>query len=185
MNAPFSIRDNLVYVRVALLGRSEFDLEVGKVDANGVVVLPSNSWHINHIEQADQEMVSDEQLDELQEWLAEQGYAVDTAASDADLVIELRGGPVEPQDPEPIPPTDFGACDMDGLDIEDVAAGASDDVFPGFADPGGPSALRAATSRNPRNLPCPTCREPNRLTPADVARGYQCDACADRAERGF
>jgi hypothetical protein len=53
-----------------------------------------------------------------------------------------------------------------------------------FADPGGNSALRAATRNNPRNLPCPTCREPNRLTPADRALGYQCDACADRAEGG-
>lgn len=55
---------------------------------------------------------------------------------------------------------------------------------PNFADPGGNSALRAASARNPRNLPCPTCRRPNLLTPADKARGYQCDACADRAERG-
>lgn len=54
-----------------------------------------------------------------------------------------------------------------------------------FADPYGRSALRAATRDNPRNLPCPTCGEPNRLTPADRARGYQCDACADRAERGY
>ena len=53
-----------------------------------------------------------------------------------------------------------------------------------FADPGGNSALRAAGPNNPRNLPCPTCGEPNRLTPADRARGYQCDVCADRAERG-
>ena len=52
----------------------------------------------------------------------------------------------------------------------------------GFADPGGRSALRAATRRNPRNLPCPTCGEPNRLTPLDRARGYQCDEGADRAE---
>jgi hypothetical protein len=51
-----------------------------------------------------------------------------------------------------------------------------------FADPGGRSALRAASKSNPRNLPCPTCGEPNRITPADRARGYQCDACADRAE---
>jgi hypothetical protein len=54
-----------------------------------------------------------------------------------------------------------------------------------FADPGGKSALRAASKRNPRNLPCPTCGEPNRLTPADRARGYQCDACADALEGGF
>lgn len=53
-----------------------------------------------------------------------------------------------------------------------------------FADPGGNSALRAATRTNPRNRPCPTCGRKNRLTPKDVALGYQCDACADRAERG-
>lgn len=53
-----------------------------------------------------------------------------------------------------------------------------------FTDPGGNSALRAASKRNPRNLPCPTCKSPNRLTPADRAQGYQCDQCADRDERG-
>lgn len=53
-----------------------------------------------------------------------------------------------------------------------------------FADPGGKSALRAASASNPRNLPCPNCKQKNRLTPADKALGYQCDACADRAERG-
>ena len=48
-----------------------------------------------------------------------------------------------------------------------------------FADPGnGNSALRAASRRNPRNLPCPTCHEPNMLTRADRALGYQCDSCA-------
>ena len=51
-----------------------------------------------------------------------------------------------------------------------------------FADPGGRSALRAESATNPRNLPCPTCERENMLTPADVARGYQCDMCADRAE---
>ncbi len=51
-----------------------------------------------------------------------------------------------------------------------------------FADPGGRSALRATTRRNPRNLPCPSCGEPNRLTPADRSYGYQCDTCADRDE---
>ena len=55
----------------------------------------------------------------------------------------------------------------------------------GFADPGGRSALRAAGPGNPRNLPCPTCYEPNRLTPADKARGYQCDSCADALEGGY
>jgi len=53
-----------------------------------------------------------------------------------------------------------------------------------FADPGGHSALRAATKGNPRNRRCPTCGRRNALTPADVALGYQCDACADLAERG-
>jgi hypothetical protein len=51
-----------------------------------------------------------------------------------------------------------------------------------FADPGGHSALRRAHRGNPRNRPCPTCGSENVLTPADVARGYQCDACADLAE---
>ena len=54
---------------------------------------------------------------------------------------------------------------------------------PCFANEG--SALRCETPNNPRNLPCPTCGEPNRLTPADKMRGYQCDECADRCERGF
>ena len=55
----------------------------------------------------------------------------------------------------------------------------------GFADPGGRSALRAATRGNPRNRSCPNCKRRNVLTPADVARGYQCDSCADRAEMGL
>lgn len=54
-----------------------------------------------------------------------------------------------------------------------------------FADPHGNSALRAETPDNPRNLPCPTCGEPNRLTPQDKALGYQCDDCADMMERGW
>ena len=51
-----------------------------------------------------------------------------------------------------------------------------------FQDPGGNSSLRAATPTNPRNLPCPTCGKPNKLTPADRAAGYQCNGCADRDE---
>lgn len=54
-----------------------------------------------------------------------------------------------------------------------------------FADPGGRSALRRATRGNPRNRPCPTCGAKNVLTPKDVALGYQCDRCANRAERGW
>lgn len=49
-----------------------------------------------------------------------------------------------------------------------------------FARPG--SALRRPVRGNPRNQPCPTCRQPNRLTPADVRQGYQCDECANREE---
>ena len=52
-----------------------------------------------------------------------------------------------------------------------------------FRDPGGRSALRRASKRNPRNLPCPTCGKANRLTPKDRALGYQCDDCADHDER--
>lgn len=59
------------------------------------------------------------------------------------------------------------------------------DDEPRFARPGSNSALRAAHKGNPRNLPCPTCHAPNRLTPADRARGYQCDRCADACERGW
>jgi len=54
-----------------------------------------------------------------------------------------------------------------------------------FQDPGGRSALRRSSRRNPRNLPCPTCGEKNRLTPADRAKSYQCDTCADQAEGGY
>lgn len=54
----------------------------------------------------------------------------------------------------------------------------------GFADPGGRSALRAATKGNPRIFSCPTCKRRNVLTRIDKARGYQCDRCADQAERG-
>ena len=59
-----------------------------------------------------------------------------------------------------------------------------DDMVNTYADPGGGSALRRATASNPRNLSCPTCKRRNVLTPADRAAGYQCDACADRDERG-
>lgn len=59
------------------------------------------------------------------------------------------------------------------------------DMCERFADPGGRSALHPETARNPRRLPCPTCGAPNRLTPRDRAAGYQCDACADRAEGGW
>lgn len=60
-----------------------------------------------------------------------------------------------------------------------------DEIVERFADPGGNSALHGADKDNPRNLPCPTCGEPNRLTPRDRASGYQCDKCADQLERGY
>jgi hypothetical protein len=52
-----------------------------------------------------------------------------------------------------------------------------------FARPG--SALAAPRRSNPRNRPCPTCKRPDMLTPADVSRGYQCDECARRDESGL
>ncbi len=54
------------------------------------------------------------------------------------------------------------------------------DSYNDFVDPFGKSALRVG----PRIHPCPTCGEPNRLSDADVRYGYQCDVCADRAEKG-
>lgn len=54
-----------------------------------------------------------------------------------------------------------------------------------FADPGGNSALRAATVDNPRNLPCPTCGRLDVLTLKDVTLGYQCDSCATRDENCY
>jgi hypothetical protein len=44
------------------------------------------------------------------------------------------------------------------------------------------SALRKVTKRNPRDQPCPTCKQPDKLTPDDVRNHYQCDECADRDE---
>lgn len=67
---------------------------------------------------------------------------------------------------------DFERDDYDGFEGGDIV----------FADPSGRSSLRAESATNPRNLPCGTCGEPDTLTPKDKALGYQCDACADRAE---
>jgi hypothetical protein len=53
-----------------------------------------------------------------------------------------------------------------------------------YQDPTGVSALRKVTRLNPRVYSCPTCKARNRLTRADRDLGYQCDACADRLERG-
>ena len=71
---------------------------------------------------------------------------------------------------------DFDNDDRDDFDDEDDRSM--------FANPGGNSALRAATASNPRIYSCPECGEPNRLTAKDVQLGYQCDSCADRDEGG-
>lgn len=67
---------------------------------------------------------------------------------------------------------------------EDYEPEEWDEICRTFKDPGGNSALRAARKGNPRNLSCPTCKRRNVLTREDRDRGYQCDSCADRAERG-
>lgn len=58
----------------------------------------------------------------------------------------------------------------------------SEDDRSDFAKPYSNSALRASSKNNPRNLPCPTCHKPNKLTPKDRGLGYQCDECADMEE---
>ena len=70
----------------------------------------------------------------------------------------------------------FQAC------YEGVEEDYDDDYDIDFEKSG--SALRKSTRSNPRNLPCPTCGEPDKLTAKDKANGYQCDDCADRAEGG-
>lgn len=68
-------------------------------------------------------------------------------------------------------------------DFEGFLGYEQDDMsFSDFADPRGISALRAETPSNPRNIPCPTCKVPNRLTPKDQRLGYHCDECANALE---
>jgi len=45
---------------------------------------------------------------------------------------------------------------------------------------------RRMYGRTPRDrtMPCPTCKEPNKLTKAAARAGHQCDDCADKAEHG-
>jgi hypothetical protein len=69
-------------------------------------------------------------------------------------------------------------------DEDDIPSDEDELIEQMFENPHSASALRRATKSNPRNLPCPTCEKPNRLTPQDVWKGYQCDECANRAERG-
>ena len=68
----------------------------------------------------------------------------------------------------------------DDIELDELAEMLDDE----FAEPGGNSALRASSSSNPRDCPCPTCGWPDRLTRRDVGLGYQCDSCADARERG-
>ena len=70
-------------------------------------------------------------------------------------------------------------------DPRDCYDGLDEDDRSEFADPGGRSALRAASRDNPRNLPCPDCGRENVLTPKDRDLGYCCNFCADRNERGW
>jgi DNA-directed RNA polymerase subunit RPC12/RpoP len=36
-----------------------------------------------------------------------------------------------------------------------------------------------------KKYPCPTCGTPNALTKFEKQAGYQCDACADKEEKGY
>lgn len=33
-----------------------------------------------------------------------------------------------------------------------------------------------------RNLPCPDCKEPNRMTAGEIAKGYHCSQCTREIE---
>lgn len=74
-------------------------------------------------------------------------------------------------------PGDDDFDDFDDFDDEDRSLLEEMD----FRDPGGKSALR----KGPRIFPCPTCKQPNKLTGRDVELGYQCDDCADLDEQGW
>lgn len=102
---------------------------------------------------------------------------VDPAASDDSVDDDFE----DDDDDEDL---DFDDDHYDSFDDDRYDSDGDDYLIDGvgFADPGGTSALRAATESNPRNLPCPTCGEPNRLTPIDVARGYCCDSCVSSNE---
>ena len=75
--------------------------------------------------------------------------------------------------------------DEDDFEEYDDREFQDDDDRSMFADPGGNSALRAATDDNPRIYPCPSCGAEDALTLQDKRRGYQCDRCADAAEGGY
>lgn len=86
------------------------------------------------------------------------------------------------------PESGDGGEDDDDDDYDDYVYDNEDDRpidGVGFADPGGKSALRAATKENPRDCACPQCGAENVLTRIDRQRGYVCDPCADRNEGGM
>jgi len=101
-----------------------------------------------------------------------------------DHKVEERFNPVH----HPVGPGGERACSDDCVTEAHEDACRWDDPCEGvihFADPGGVSALRAASESNPRDLPCPGCGRENALTRLDRAHGYQCDTCARRDEGGF
>lgn len=77
-------------------------------------------------------------------------------------------------------PYGCGTCGEADCDCEPFDPREADDDRSEFADPGGRSALRAATDDNPRDQPCPTCGEQDVLTRKDTELGYCCDFCAER-----
>ena len=107
------------------------------------------------------------------------------AQSQSDKIDEVSNSPDDSDDFGFDHEDDDAEHDEDDSDYGDPRDyDDQDDDRSHFADPGGNSALRAATPDNPRDHACPTCGHPNRLTTADVDRGYQCDKCADSAETG-
>lgn len=80
----------------------------------------------------------------------------------------------------------FGDDPDDDSDIED---GVDDDFDDHngfeFTIPCCDSNIRDATPDRPRNLPCPTCCKPERLSAAEIVAGYECDECAHRVERSW
>jgi hypothetical protein len=106
-------------------------------------------------------------------------YSIGSDACNADLLKEWHK--LLNEDAAPYMP-DFFKWEGDNIDPEieeeeDDIPYDEDDVCD-FADPGGASALRAATDSNPRIFDCPQCRHPNMLTSRDKALGYVCDRCA-------
>jgi len=45
-------------------------------------------------------------------------------------------------------------------------------------------AQQRRQSSGPRNLPCPDCQEPNRMTQGEINAGHHCAACT-RAIEGY